>query len=102
MTIKQELDLAITVAMEMTKEFDFDCREVLSSEKVRDSNGLAVYRIVARLWSSRERIAETLLKSGDGQDVEFMREVLSYGNKIAIEATCNDVVSHEWIGLQLS
>lgn len=102
MMIEQELDAAIAMAIAMTKQFDFDCSEVVSSERVREVDGLAVFRIVARLWSSPERIAKTLLDSGEGQDIEFMREVLSDGNKIAIEATCKAVVSHEWIGLQLS
>lgn len=51
-----ELELASNLAVRLTEDFDFDCREIVSTEMAGESNGRAVFRIVLRLWAFPARV----------------------------------------------
>ncbi len=90
------------VAMKESQKFDFDCREVISNERVGDIEGKTVFRIIIKLWDSPERLENAIAASGDVQGMEYIRELISQGKSICIEATTTEVISEEWLGIQLS
>ncbi len=100
--VVNEQKQATDLALKLTERFDFDCREVVSSEPVGSLGDDTVFRIVVRLWSSPERIGNVITEHSGSQDVELIREILSEGNKIAIEATHNRVLKQDWLGVQFS
>lgn len=99
---ESECERATEVAVKLTEEFDFDCREILSCHALKSLDGERVFRIVIRLWASPERIESTIASVGEGQNVDLMREILGDGNRLEIDATSNRVVKHKWLGIQFS
>lgn len=103
MTISDSyLECAIDIALKLTEEFDFDCREFLSSELVGDRDGDPVFRIIIRVWSSPEKIDLKIKASDANPDRELLRQFLSEGHKIAVDATQYQIIKHEWLGVQFS
>jgi len=95
-------DYAQDVAIKESQKFDFDCREVISNEPVGDIEGKTIFRIIIKLWDSPERIEKAIAASGEAQGIDYIRELISKGKSICIEATNSEVISEEWLGIQLS
>ena len=96
------LDSALRRANEFADSFDFDCRELISSEMVDPVEGNSVIRIVMRLWTSDSKIEQTLSKQNISESQAFVKDVLARGQKLCVDATRDAVVQWHWLEIQLS